>query len=374
MPPSRMENWPQWGKSVLKPIIVAFLLVGLALSSLPSNAQGVDAGTTTTFNRATYYTCFPNIVLVISAGCATWWIDSPSLMSTGRTGSATTPTTCMAYTGYNNCYAISVSVAINVAPLVGLTVSAGGTSYAGCHFVGGSAPVGTSVLQTVQRTFFIGVDEGSQLCGGLLQLVLQTIGGSPTSLAHVGGYYEFRVPYQDNLMRFCNASELTTDTAHPDTGSVLYPKRNPCTTPSVNVPDIAAEIDELRDNLCRPTGNHGHCSLDIHGGLDIAQDGPWTVDIPPITISNASINNTSTNNAEALDLDIVFPLLLFLALIIWAEAKREPLLYVLAILAGVIAVVGLSVAFETRSILVAIVIFLAWRLFIVRKEIMEQDA
>ncbi len=70
-----------------------------------------------------------------------------------------------------------------------------------------------------------------------------------------------------------------------------------------------------------------------------------------------------------------FPLIILLGLVLWAETKREFMLYVLACVAGALATLTLSteVAATGRLLIVAITVFMAIRAYYARKDIVEEQ-
>lgn len=73
------------------------------------------------------------------------------------------------------------------------------------------------------------------------------------------------VPVIETFDRFCGTA--TNYGGNCATGATVGVSQSGAW--SMNIPDVAAEIDQLRVDLCDNPSGHGHCSLDIHGGIEV---------------------------------------------------------------------------------------------------------
>lgn len=165
--------------------------------------------------------------------------------------------------------------------------------------------VGT--MWTAVTTFTLSA--GSERCDFIASITM-TVAVVPLQIYSSGiqSYVRTENVRVDNFNYLCDAPAIAPN-AYSTTGTT-------CNDPNINLPDVSASITDFTDTLCRPVGNHGHCELDIHGGLDLAQDGNWVVDIaddttndgflsvPPATISNISVNGTFPSE---IDVNAHFP-------------------------------------------------------------------
>lgn len=271
------------------------------LAAMPVKAAGDGDTAANSFNTNHYTTCFPNILTVINAGCMDWYVSSPGHMAPGRTGALTAAPTCMAYTGYNNCYVMSITVTATVTPLLPLTLTAGGTTYGGCHNQGGATNFiqDTSSVRTQSALLYLGVDEGAMYCGGSINFVVQSIAGS-IIVDHIRQQIEFWVPYQDNINRICGNSDFANDVAHPDTASVLYPKENPCNT--LQILDIGCGATGLTALTQTNTTQCTNPQIDNQNRLCAASNFGTDCNTPTINAAlSGSITTTISGTLDILD-------------------------------------------------------------------------
>lgn len=156
--------------------------------------------------------------------------------------------------------------------------------------------------------------DGANQCHGAIQLTI-TAGLASTQVYRA--YLPWMIQTEgfevDNLNRLCAASAVNTTCTTPELNvdatnrlCAASALGTSCTTPSVNVPDLAAALEELTDALCNNPSGHGHCSLDIHGGLSLEQDGTWTVRVENFT-ADVDIGNQSVSFPSNLTVAASFP-------------------------------------------------------------------
>lgn len=90
---------------------------------------------------------------------------------------------------------------------------------------------------------------------------------------------------------------------------------------SINVPDVALEIDEWRADMCDNPAGHGHCELHLHGGVDVECTGcNSTLSVGSINITNNQGNQTV--EPEGFD-NSLYVLFLFVALALLHVGERN---------------------------------------------------
>jgi hypothetical protein len=278
---------------------------------------------------------------------------------------------------------------IVTAGLAAFTITTVG--FTGCTY--GSENIASELLaQGTGAAIFFAIRMDDNVCRGQITLTV-TAGLVPVTLATI----RFAV----NIVRgFDNcASSSAVGTCIPEVSTNFNYGCNasnatPTTGVSCNTPFVKNSVAITSWPVLNAILSGGVAltgSLTIHqdpisGSLTIHQDpisGELSIcpEFSPCFVnsnSTAIINGNSTtieNNDFLAALTVAIPLLLFVAIIVWAEFTREFILYIVAILAGIIVILGTWAAInaDVRTVLVLITAFLAVRAYYAHDEIKNQD-
>lgn len=173
---------------------------------------------------------------------------------------------------------------------------------------------------------------------------------------------------QPNFSFLCGATETTVN---------AYTPAQTCMEPQINnlnylcaatlaVPDSFSESATTCN--APPTGDinftAGELNFTFPSELAIQLCGPDFIDTgvcSPVEM-HGEIDQTG-------NISLLFPLIIFLLIIIWAEATKDIALYLIAFAVGGAVIIGLWPEIEgMRIILISIVLFLVWRMYQIKTD------